>query len=144
MSEVIRAALAGDAALAGLLTGGLYSYEQTGRNGISRTMTPEAYDAGGGGFLRPCAVVKAGEARAASAMRDAVGGLRQKVEVYLYDDGDSGYETITEARDLAVALLDRRWLAGAGYVRHVGGGDDERDAKLNNAALARVEFEVST
>ena len=57
ISEVIRDALAADATLVGLLTGGIYSYEQTGRNGISRVTTPTAYN----GFLLPCAVIKAGD-----------------------------------------------------------------------------------
>ena len=48
----------------------------------------------------------------------------------------------TTARDQVVALLDRQWIDGAGYVRRVGGADDQRDPKLNNAALVRVDFEV--
>lgn len=142
ISEAIRDALAEDAGLAALLTGGIYSYEQTGRNGISRVTTPDAYDAGG--FLLPCAIVKAGETRPAAALRDSVAGARGAVEVYLYDDGGSGFGTITEARDAVVGLLDRRWLAGVGYLRGVGGAEDVRDPKLNNAALVRADFEVST
>jgi hypothetical protein len=138
---VICEALAEDEALVGLLVGGIYAYEQIGRNGMSRVTTPEAYDANG--FLKPCAVVKVGEARVGSALRDDRGGVRQRVEVYLYADGDSGYETIREARDVVVAALDRRWVDGAGYVRQVGGAEDMRDAKLNNAALVRVDFEVT-
>jgi hypothetical protein len=142
ISETIRDVLAGDATLTGLLTGGIYRYEQTGRNGISRITTPDSYDSGG--FLQPCAIVKAGQARAGTAIRDSVGGIRQVVEVYLYDDGDSGYSAITAARDQVIALLDRRWIDGAGYVRWVIGVEDERDSKLNNAALARVDFEIIT
>jgi hypothetical protein len=141
IGEAIREALAGDEGLAGLLTGGIYRYEQTGRNGISRVTTPDAY--GTDGFLRPCAVVKAGEARAVAAVRDAAAGTRQVVEVYLYDDGDSGYGTILEARDQVVAALDRAWVAGAGFITRAGGADDLRDPKLNNAAVARVDFEIS-
>jgi hypothetical protein len=108
---------------------------------MSRVATPGSYDASG--FLKPCAVVKAGEARAGSALRDAQGGMRQRVEVFLYDDGDSGYGTIREAREAVVAALDRRWIDGAGYVRRVGGAEELRDAKLNNAALVRADFEVT-
>lgn len=144
MSEAIRAALAGDAALAALLPGGIYTYAQTGRNGISRATLPAAY--GADGFLQPCAVVRARESRQADALRDAAAGRQQTVEVYLYVDGDSdsGYSAITAARDQVVALLDRRWLADAGYLRHSGGADDDRDPKLNNAALVRVDFVVTT
>lgn len=140
IGEVVRDVLADDATLAGLLLGGVYSYEQTGRSGISRVTTPDAYEAGG--FLRPCAVVKAGEARAAVAIRDSISGARRIVQVYLYDDGDNGYGAITAARDRVIALLDRQWIEGAGYVRWVIGIEDERDPKLNNAALVRVDFEV--
>ena len=141
IGAVVRAALAADAELAGLLAGGIYAYEAIGRNGLSRVTTPGAYDEHG--FLKTCAVVKVGEARAASGVRDAQSGLRQRVEVYLYDDGDSGYGAICEGRDAVVGALDRRWVDGAGYVRCVGGVEDLRDAKLNNAALVRVDFEVT-
>lgn len=141
-SEVVRDFLADDAVLMALLVGGLYSYEQTGRSGISRSSTPDAYEAVG--FLQACAVLKAGEARRASAIRDSQSGGEQRLEIYLYDDGDSGYGAILTARDRIVALLDRQWIDGAGYIRWAGAVDDLRDPKLNNAALVRVDFESRT
>ena len=66
------------------------------------------------------------------------------LEIYLYDDGDNGYGAILTARDRIVSLLDRRWIADAGHLRWVGGGEDLRDPKLNNAALVRADFEVTT
>ncbi|MCZ2099716.1 MAG: hypothetical protein LC121_26330 [Anaerolineae bacterium] len=140
IGETIRDVLAGDGTLAALLTGGIYSYDETGRNGISRAALPDAFDTDG--FLLPCAVVKTGEARAAAAIRDSQSGTRQMVEVYVYNDGDSDYGTITSARELVIGLLDRQWIAGVGFVQRAGGADDLRDPKLNNAALARVDFEV--
>ena len=140
MSEVIRDLLAADTTLAALLVGGIYSFEQTGRSGISRVTTPDAYEADG--FLRACAVVKAGDVKTEAAIRDTVSGARQAVSVYLYDDGDNGYGAILTARDLIVMLLDRVWIEGAGWLRRVGGAEDDRDPKLNNAAVVRVDFEV--
>jgi len=140
ISESIRDVLAADATLTALLVGGIYSYAQTRRNGISRVTTPDAYEAGG--FLRACAIIKASDAKSAASIRDSAAGLRQTVTVYLYDDGDNGYGAILAARDRAVALLDRVWIDGVGYLRRIGGADDERDPKLNNAALARVDFEI--
>lgn len=140
--EAVQIFLADDAVLMALLVGGLYRYEQTGRGGISRTSTPDAYDAAG--FLQPCAVLKAGAARQANAIRDDVGGAAQALEIDLYDDGDSGYGAILTARDRIVSLLDKHWLPGAGYIRWAGGSDDQRDPKLNNAALVRVNFELRT
>ncbi len=138
LSEAIRDVLADDATLAALLVGGIYSFEQTGRNGISRVTTPAAYS----DFLLPCAVVKVGDLKAEAAIRDSVAGTRQIVAVYLYDDGDNGYGTILTARDWIVGLLDRMWIDGAGLTRRVGGADELRDPKLNNAALVRLDFEV--
>ena len=140
ISETIRDVLAGDTGLAALLTGGFYSYAQSGRNGISRITMPDAFEPGG--FLKPCAIVRAGDVRAEAAIRDSQSGARQTVEVHLYDDGESGYATVNDARDLVVALLDRQWIDGAGYVLRVGGADDLRDPKLNNAALVQVDFAV--
>jgi hypothetical protein len=136
----VRDFLADDAVLMALLLGGIYSVEQTGRSGISRSSTPDAYDAAG--FLQACAVLKAGETRQASPIRDSENGAAQALEIYLYDDGDSGYGAILTARDRILALLDRQWIDEAGYIRWLGGAEDLRDPKLNNAALARVDFEL--
>ena len=70
-------------------------------------------------------------------------GSTQRVEVYLYDDGDSDYAAINAARDRVVALLDRQWIDGAGWLRQVGGADDGRDPKLNGAAVVRVDFDLT-
>jgi hypothetical protein len=131
-----------DAVLMALLVGGLYTFEQTGRSGISRTSTPDAYDAAG--FLQPCAVLKAKDARFASPIRDDRTGAVQVLEIDLYDDGDNGYGAILTARDRIISLLDRQWLAGAGSLRWAGGAEDLRDPKLNNAALVHVNFELRT
>ncbi|MEO8396496.1 MAG: hypothetical protein ABI700_26115 [Chloroflexota bacterium] len=138
ISETIRDLLADDATLAALLVGGIYSDEQTGRNGISRVTTPDAYS----DFLLSCAIVKAGDLKAQAAIRDSLGGARQTLSVYLYDDGDNGYGTILTARDWIVGLLDRVWIDGAGYMRRVSGAEELRDPKLNNAALVRIDFAV--
>ncbi len=142
ISEVMRDVLAGDATLAGLLVGGVYSFAQTGRNGISRASLGDAFD-DASGFLQPCAVVKAGAVAASEAIRDSDARSRQTVEVYLYDDGDSDYTAINSARDRVVALLDRQWISGAGWLRQVGGADDGRDPKLNGAAVVRVDFNLT-
>lgn|GEM_PF-4227285 len=138
--SILQDFLADDAVLMALLVGGLYTYEQTGRSGISRSSTPDAYDAAG--FLQACAVLKAGAARQTEAIRDETGGATQALEIYLYDDGDSGYGTILTARDRMVALLDRQWIDGAGSLRWAGGVEHLRDPKLNNAVLVRVDFDL--
>lgn len=142
--EAIRDVLAGDATLAALLVGGMYTFAETGRSGISRASLADAF-ASAGGFLQPCAVIKAGEVTASEAIRDSAAGSVRRVEVYLYDDGDasgSDYMTINAARDRAVGLLDHVWIEGAGWLRLVGGADEGRDPKLNGAAVVRVDFEV--
>src|SRR5579871_5194998 len=106
ISETIRDVLAADSTLTSLLTGGVYSYAQTGRNGISRITTPNAYQAGG--FLRPCAVVKSGDVKTVPAIRDSERSTAEIAEVFVYDDGDNGYSTISSARDRVIALLDRQ------------------------------------
>ena len=141
ISEAIRDVLAADATLAALATGGIYSYEQTGRNGISRVTTPNAYQPGG--FLKPSVVVKAEAAKTVPAIRDSASGAQQMVEVYLYDDGDHGFDTLSSARDRVITLLDRQWLSGIGYLRQISGADNERDPKLNNAALVQIAFTVT-
>lgn len=138
--STVQTFLADDAVLMALLVGGLYTVEQSGRSGISRSSTPDAYDAAG--FLQPCAVLRAGNVKRVSPIRDHRNGAAQVLEIYLYDDGDSGFGAILTARDRIIALLDRQWLPGAGSLRWAGGAEDLRDPKLNNAALVRVDFDL--
>lgn len=95
--------LVSDAALAAILTGGIYGYEATRRLGITRQSTPDAFDAEG--FLLPCALVKMRGPVANSNLADLaeqVIASRQVAEIWLLEDQ---FYTAIEAADIEIFRL---------------------------------------
>ena len=115
----ILAALQGDAALAGILTGGMY--DGTEVNDISRQATPAAYDQNS--ELLPCAIVKPETQAPAGPHPD---GSRLFVTLWFYQQ--SGSAAIDLARIRAYHLLHRALLAG-------GGNDSIWDVRHSNDLL---------
>lgn len=113
ISLAVTAILAGDDALALLLTGGVYDWAALGRLGLSRdnTLTGGAFDATTG-LLKPCAVVRtrsmAPDGQIDSADGDAT-SLRETVETWLYQD--DGMDTIEAAAARVFALLHHQRAA---------------------------------
>ena len=109
----ILAALQGDSALAGILTGGVYDGTVVGD--ISRQATPAAYDSNS--ELLPCAILKPETQAPAGPHPDS---SRLFVTIWFYQQ--SGSAAIDAGRERAYQLLHRATLAGSGGlwdVRHV-------------------------
>jgi len=148
VESVVIAALEADAGVGGvvtLLTGGVYSFVETGRLGISRTSTPGAFDADG--LLKPCAVVKArGAAPDGGADDDGaqVASYRQVVEVWLYADGDAAQTTIEAAQKRAFTVLHGKMIGSDKVIAHWAGNyfGGERDASLDFALVLRCDYAV--
>lgn len=136
----IKTLLTANTALMAILTGSVYTDDETGRDGIGRTTTPAAYDADG--FLQPCAYVK--ERAQVGNWGGALGnsgftGTRQVIEVWVYDD--IAYTSIVPALDLLIPLLQRTLVTGYGRLRYLG-FIKERAPDLNQAAFYRLDFEL--
>lgn len=109
----IFSALEGDAALATILTGGLY--DGTEVNDISRQATPAAYD--DNSEMKACAIVKPETQAPAGPHPDS---SRLFVTLWFYQQ--NGSAAIDAGRERAYQLLHRATLAGSGGlwdVRHV-------------------------
>lgn len=138
---LIKAALQADAALTGMLPGGVYDWAETGRNGISRQATPSAY--GTDGFLRPCALVKGRDLVPWGSLMDM--GLqstsaRQVVEVWFYDHGDASYAAVEGARERVRSLLHLRLINGLGRPLWAGDLNGFRDPQMDNAIALRADY----
>ncbi len=105
----ILAALQADAALAGILTGGLYDGLQV--QDISRQTTPDAYDEWG--ELKPAGLLRPESQTPAGPHPD---GSRLFVTLWLYQQ--SGSAAIDAGRERAYQVLHRQTLAGMWEVRH--------------------------
>lgn len=126
-----------------LLTGGIYTYEDTGRLGINERSTPSAFDATTH-KLKPCAVVKARPQVAdGGIMDDALQdtSFRQVVEWWLYDDGDAGYDTLDAVQARLYVLLHGKTV-GSRLVRWIFNMDQVREDMLTEACMTRTDFET--
>ena len=110
----ILQALQGDAALAAILTGGLY--DGLAVQDISRQATPDAYDEWG--ELKPVGLLKP---ETQTPRGPHPHGARLFVALWLYQQ--AGSEAIDAARERAYQVLHRSQLAGSGgmwEVLHAG------------------------
>src|SRR5690348_14819186 len=121
-----------------LLTGGIYTFDETGRLGINRDSTPNAFDTTSG-LLKPCAIVKDRGRFPDGGVADDVTqrvSYRQLVEVWLYDDGDASKTVLDSARARIFTKLAGQYIGGALF-RWADDPLDDRapDELLDNALL---------
>lgn len=139
--------MAGSAPLMAVLTGGVYTREETGREGIVRgqAATDDAFDAVTG-FLKPCALIKQRDLVPDGVLRDEetqIASAVQVIEVYLYQD--TGYTSIDAALPLLVTLFMGHRFSDTFPVEWINLIDREQEeGALKGASLARVDFLVRT
>lgn len=138
VESVIHGVLSADATLLALATGGVWSFDETGSEGINRTLTPAAFDANG--ILKPCVLVAARDANPGYNIADDSGqtmDVRQVVELYLFQFG--GYATIESMAARCYVLLHAKRLTG--MIRTEWAGDRRlgRDIDLD-ANVTRVDY----
>jgi hypothetical protein len=128
--------LEADATLLATATGGIWSYDETGRQGLSRTITPAAFDSNG--VIRPCILLKMRDAIPDGQLADDASqtvSLREMLEAWFYQD--TGYAAIETMRDRVYVKLQAVQLTGtygcwwAGDIR--GARDTELDASVERA-----------
>ncbi|NDJ63284.1 MAG: hypothetical protein GYB67_19345, partial [Chloroflexi bacterium] len=128
-ADAIKTLLADDPTLIAALPGGLHTFADIGRTGISRLTIPAAYDTAG--YLRPFAVIKCRDEQPWGNLADSaaqVSGARAIVEIYLYSDGDDDFTALEVARERIYALLQHTFV-GDRWLRWIGHSDHLRDPK---------------
>ncbi len=133
-----------DATLMAILTGGVWTKEATGVEGVGRETTPSAFDANG--YVRPTALVRQRDTVPDNAVRDL---MAQKVstsvvvEIYLYED--RGYTNIDAAMSRLFTLFEGYQFSDSFEVQWVNTVDRIRDmGALKGASLARMDWQVSS
>ena len=142
LRSAIKTLLAGDATLAAILTGGVYD-----RRGISRALTPAAYDTTTG-KIKPCAVVTISSETAAGIGSEETTTYQTDevfVQVWLYEAEGNHYANIDPAADRVKALLDRQAVTITGGavlgVRYADGIGDSFDEALG-VEMSALRFQV--
>jgi hypothetical protein len=140
VSQQIKDILDADATLMALLTGGLYTFDETGHLGIGTTSTPAAFD---GARLMPCGVVKARAEIATGEIKDQankVTSTNQVVEIWLYEPDST--ETIEEAAERVYNLLHETKPFQGVWCAYLGADNGEESRELAAALFIRQEFQL--
>lgn len=131
-----------DGTLMAILTGGVYSKAEVGREGITRDTAEDAFDANG--YLKPCALVRQRGLVPDGDVHDEIAQLSsagQVVEIYLYED--SGYGNIDSALSRLFTLFFGYQFSDSFPVELFNVIDRERDeGALKGASLARQDWMV--
>lgn len=131
-----------DDTLVAILTGGIYTVESLGLEGISRAGTPDAFNENG--FLLPTALIRQRERVTDDIVNDIdenVVSVTQAVEIYIYDD--TGYTNIDAALARLYTLFQGYVFSDSFPVEWLGTLDRQRDfAALGGACLARQDWIV--
>lgn len=119
LRDAVKTLLEADDTLMAILTGGIYD-----RGEISRTETPDAWDADRG-TLKPCAVLTMGTVSPRAPFDDAATAFLQ---IYFYEK--SGYDNIEDAMDRVYTLLHIQQVTiDPGFVYEIRHANDLGDSK---------------
>lgn len=132
--------LEADATLLATATGGVWDYDETGRKGLSRTLTPTAFDANG--IVKPCVLLKLRDAVPDGMLVDdgsQTQSLREVLEVWCYQD--SGYGAIETMQARVYTLLQAVQLTGTFGCWWAGDVRGLRDTDLD-ASVSRSDYLV--
>lgn len=138
----IKARLEADATLLATATGGVFSFDETGRLGINRTNTPAAFDSNG--IIKPCVLLRLRSSTPDYVLQDDSGqyqSVREVIEVWLYED--SGYSAIETMRSRCYTLLQATQVTGVFAIRWTGDIRSSIDFDLN-ASVERSDYQVVT
>lgn len=135
----VKAVLEADATLLLTATGGVWSWDETGRMGLNRTNTPGAFT---NGIIKPCVLVKASTDLPVDGIADdpaQVVGMRERIECWFY--ADNSFTAIDSMKDRVFVLLHGKQLAGTFVCRHAGDFGQFRDIDLDAFTL-RSDYAV--
>lgn len=134
-----KAILEADTTLLATATGGVWDFDETGRQGLSRTITTGAFDSNG--IIKPCVLLKLRSSTPDLVLRDDANqynSVREIVEVWFYQD--TGYDKIETMRNRVYRDLHAQRLSGMWQL--LWGGDIRpgiRDTDLD-ASVERSDY----
>lgn len=133
-----KAVLEADATLLATATGGIWSFDETGRKGLSRTGTTAAYDSNG--VIQPCVLVSERAVNPEFSLQDNSNqymSSRQIVEIYFYSD--ASFADIETMKDRVYVLLHATQPSGMFRCEWAGTTRGPRDTEID-AWVERDEY----
>lgn len=141
IADDVKATLVAVGAINTALTGGIHTYEETGRLGLNEDTVGAAYD-DTTGLIKPCCIVKERPQIGDGIIRDiGVASHRRVVEIWLYDDGDEVYDTLKTVQGLVLTALDLQMIGSSNRIlRWFANPLKDKDAALDNALVLRSDY----
>jgi len=136
---------AGDIALVGILSGGIYLVRDTGRLGLDRDTTPEAFDPVTWALLPTLIINMRGLVPRTDIPHVPTWETgRNVLEFYFEVDGDAPYDDLYQARDRCIRILHNQRFPRITKITHINNVDGgARPLELGRAAMVRADFEVT-
>lgn len=131
--------LKADSTFSSLVPGGIYTFDDTGRQGLSGTMTPNIFD---GAVLKTCCLVRQWGRIYFAGIRDWDARARefaQRVNVFIYSEEIT---ELNEAKNRAIEVIGDRFNSDLGFVEVVDIEDSRRAEELQGAYMAIISFDV--
>lgn len=136
--SAIKTVWEADGTLLATATGGIYDYDETGRLGINRTTTPDAFDSNE--LIKPCVLLKRRSRTPDNVLRDDANQYASAVDVieawFYEDNGTSNIETMA-AR--AYILTHAKQISGTFQVLWAGDTEPVRDEEMD-AIVMRSDY----
>lgn len=145
-SDTVASPLKPGTPLETLLPGGIYNYPDTGRKGLTRLLSPNAFSEADG-MLKPAAVVLGLKDTADQQIIDPTSGYNSTVTpimIWVYDKGttDVGYSNIIAACGRIYLLLAYQQLTGMFQILYDGTVKNKREPDLKEAAFYMAKYNV--
>jgi hypothetical protein len=141
----IKAVLVIDATLLAVATGGIYTWSDTNRLGISRETVPSAFDTSAG-LIKPCLLIKGRGERPDGGIADDTAqqvSTSEIVEVWFYED--TGYTNIEAMKSRVYVLLHGKQVASTGIFIARWAGDpfvQMRDDAMGHISVERSDYDI--
>lgn len=132
-----------DTTLYGVVEGRIYEYPETGRKGLTRLLTPDAFDEKSG-LLKPIVLVLETDDTADGQIVGLSTSYVTPIAVFIYDKGttDVKYDSIIAAHDRIYSLLHLTQIANAAQVLYQRTVKYKREPNLGDAAYWRAMYNV--
>jgi hypothetical protein len=135
--------LKADATLLATLTGGIHEYSETGRKGLTRLLTKDAYTEETG-LLKPTALVLEMDDMPDGEIVGLSTSYVTPIAIMIYDVGNTSgkYTTIITAHDRIYHLLHMASISNAAQVLYERTIKYKREPNLKDAAYWRAMYRV--
>lgn len=139
-SSIIKGILESDVALRVAATGGIYSFESLGREGITSHTAPNAYS---NAVLQPSVLVKTYDKHYTGDLVDAPSQLKSYIQIiYVYCLSHIGFDKCEEMGTEVYRLLAEKRIDGLGFLHIANTNEGDEAEEVSGTPYIRYGFQL--